>query len=85
VVNSTVSGILTATGAINSSSVLQISGTTVVNNDKELGTGLVSVFDRVFTVGVSTTLQNRDILYCHFCFLYDYTFHHLLHLEMKLR
>lgn len=58
--NSTVSGILTATGAINSSSVLQISGTTVVNNDKELGTGLVSIFDRVFTVGVNTTLQNRD-------------------------
>jgi hypothetical protein len=58
--NATVSGILTATGAINSSSVLQVSGTTVVNNDRELGTGLVSAFDRVFAVGVSTTLQNRD-------------------------
>ena len=39
---------------------IQISGTTVINNDKELGSGLNSIYDRVISVGVSTTLQNRD-------------------------
>lgn len=39
---------------------IQINGTNIINNDKELATGLVSAYDRVFTVGVNTTLQNRD-------------------------
>lgn len=39
---------------------IKISGTTVINNDKELATGLQSIYDRVFTVGVNTTLVNRD-------------------------
>lgn len=39
---------------------IQIGGTTVINNDKELGSGLTSIYDRVISVGVSTTLQNRD-------------------------
>lgn len=39
---------------------IQIGGVTVINNDKELGAGLNSVYDRTFTTGVSTTLVNRD-------------------------
>lgn len=39
---------------------IQISGTTVINNQAEIATGLVSLYDRTFSVGVSTTLQNRD-------------------------
>lgn len=39
---------------------IKISGTTVINDQSELSTGLASVFDRVFTVGVNTTLVNRD-------------------------
>lgn len=39
---------------------IQISGTSVINDQKEIATGLVSLYDRVFSVGVSTTLQNRD-------------------------
>jgi len=39
---------------------IKISGTTVINDQKEIGSGLVSLYDRVFSIGVSTTLQNRD-------------------------
>ena len=39
---------------------IQISGTPVINDQKEIATGLASLYDRVFSVGVSTTLQNRD-------------------------
>jgi hypothetical protein len=39
---------------------IKISGTTVVNDQAELASGLVSIYDRVFTVGVNTTLLNRD-------------------------
>lgn len=39
---------------------IQISGISVINNQRELGIGLTSAYDKVTTVGVSTTLQNRD-------------------------
>lgn len=39
---------------------IQISGTTVINNQAEIATGMQSIYDRVFTVGISTTLLNRD-------------------------
>lgn len=39
---------------------IKISGTTVINDQAEIATGLVSLYERVFSVGVSTTLQNRD-------------------------
>ena len=39
---------------------IQISGTTVINNSAEIATGMQSIYDRAFTVGVNTTLQNRD-------------------------
>lgn len=39
---------------------IQISGTTVINNDKELGSGLNSVFDVVSTTATSKTLVNRE-------------------------
>ena len=39
---------------------IQISGTTVINNDKELGSGLNSVFDVVSTTATSKTLANRE-------------------------
>jgi hypothetical protein len=58
--NSVVSGILTATGGVDSVGDFKVSGSTIITSDNQLGTGLASAFDRVFTVGVSTTLQNRD-------------------------
>lgn len=39
---------------------IKISGTTVINDQAELAAGVVSIYDRVFTVGVDTTLVNRD-------------------------
>lgn len=39
---------------------IQISGSTVINNQSEIATGMQSIYDRVFTVGVNTTLINRD-------------------------
>jgi bifunctional N-acetylglucosamine-1-phosphate-uridyltransferase/glucosamine-1-phosphate-acetyltransferase GlmU-like protein len=39
---------------------IQISGTTVINNSAEIATGMQSIYDRTFAVGVNTTLQNRD-------------------------
>ena len=39
---------------------IKISGTTVITDQAELATGLASIYDRVFTVGVNTTLVNRD-------------------------
>jgi len=39
---------------------IQISGATVINNQAEIASGMQSIYDRVFTVGVSTTLVNRD-------------------------
>jgi len=39
---------------------IQIGGITVITNQRELGTGLTSIYDRTITVGVNTTLQNRD-------------------------
>jgi hypothetical protein len=39
---------------------IKISGTTVINDQSEIATGLQSIYDRAFTVGVSTTLVNRD-------------------------
>lgn len=41
---------------------IQISGTTVINNDKELGSGLNSLYDVVSTTSSSKTLVNRE--YC---------------------
>jgi hypothetical protein len=41
---------------------IQISGTTVINNDKELGSGLNSIYDVVTTTATSKTLVNRE--YC---------------------
>jgi hypothetical protein len=41
---------------------IQISGTTVINNDKELGSGLKSIYDVVSTTATSKTLVNRE--YC---------------------
>lgn len=39
---------------------IEISGTTVINDQSEIATGMQSIYDRVFTVGVNTTLINRD-------------------------
>lgn len=39
---------------------IQISGTTVINNDKELGSGLTSIYDVVSTTATSKTLVNRE-------------------------
>lgn len=39
---------------------IKVNNTTIINDDKELSSGLKSVFDRVFAVGVNTTLQVRD-------------------------
>jgi len=39
---------------------IQISGTSVINDQREIATGMQSIYDRTFTVGVNTTLQNRD-------------------------
>lgn len=39
---------------------VKISGTTVINDQKEIATGMQSIYERVFTVGVNTTLVNRD-------------------------
>jgi hypothetical protein len=39
---------------------IQISGTTVINNDKELGSGLNSIYDVVSTTATSKTLVNRE-------------------------
>lgn len=41
---------------------IQISGTTVINNDRELGSGLNSIYDAVTTTATSKTLVNRE--YC---------------------
>jgi hypothetical protein len=39
---------------------IQISGTTVINNDKELGSGLNSLYDEMTNTGISKTLVNRE-------------------------
>ena len=39
---------------------IRISGTTVINNDAELGSGLNSLFDVVTTTAVNKTLVNRE-------------------------
>lgn len=39
---------------------IKISGTTVINDQSQIASGMQSVYDRVFTVGVNTTLVNRD-------------------------
>lgn len=39
---------------------IQISGTTVINNDKQLGSGLQSLYDEVSTTATSKTLVNRE-------------------------
>lgn len=39
---------------------IQISGTTVINNDKELASGLNSIYDAVTTTATSKTLVNRE-------------------------
>ena len=39
---------------------IQISGTTVINNDRELGSGLNSIYDVVSTTATSKTLVNRE-------------------------
>ena len=39
---------------------IQISGTTVINNDRELGSGLQSLYDVVSTTATSKTLVNRE-------------------------
>ena len=41
---------------------IQISGTTVINNSRELASGLTSAYDTV-TAGGSTTIGNRTIYY----------------------
>lgn len=41
---------------------IKISGTTVINNDRELGSGLDSIYDVVSTTATSKTLVNRE--YC---------------------
>ena len=41
---------------------IQISGTTVINNDRELGSGLNSLYDVISTTATSKTLVNRE--YC---------------------
>lgn len=39
---------------------IQISGTTVINNQAELATGLVSAYDTVTSTAVGKTLTNRE-------------------------
>jgi hypothetical protein len=39
---------------------IKISGTTVINDDKELGSGLNSIYDVVSTTATSKTLVNRE-------------------------
>ena len=39
---------------------IQISGTTVINNDAELGSGLKSLYDAVTTTATNKTLVNRE-------------------------
>ena len=39
---------------------IQISGTTVINNDRQLGSGLQSLYDVVSTTATSKTLVNRE-------------------------
>jgi len=39
---------------------IKISGTTVINDQSEIASGMQSIYDRTFTVGVNTTLVNRD-------------------------
>ena len=41
---------------------IQISGTTVINNDRELGSGLNSIYDVISTTATNKTLVNRE--YC---------------------
>ena len=41
---------------------IQISGTTVINDSKELGTGLVSAYDTIDAGGTST-VTNRQVKY----------------------
>jgi len=41
---------------------IQISGTTVINDSRELATGLTSAYDTV-TAGGTTTLTNRTVYY----------------------
>ena len=42
---------------------IQISGTTVINNSRELGSGLVSAYDAVTASSSGTTVGNRTV-YC---------------------
>lgn len=39
---------------------IKISGTTVINDQAGIASGMQSIYDRAFTVGVNTTLVNRD-------------------------
>ena len=39
---------------------IKISGTTVINNDAELGSGLKSIYDVISTTATSKTLVNRE-------------------------
>lgn len=41
---------------------IKISGTTVINNEKQLDTGLDSVYDRIYNTNVNVTLLNRDFV-----------------------
>lgn len=41
---------------------IQISGNTVINDSRELGTALTSAYDTV-TAGTSTTITNRTVYY----------------------
>lgn len=41
---------------------IQISGTTVINNNRELGSGLVSAYDTV-NAGGTATVTNRQVRY----------------------
>ena len=50
-----------STGTLNSSAI-GISGSTIINSDKELGTALKSAYDTV-TAGGSTTISNRTVYY----------------------
>lgn len=42
---------------------IQISGTTVINNSRELGSGLVSAYDTITASASGTTVGNRTV-YC---------------------
>ncbi len=57
-VNGSFTGIITAAN-LNATSSIQISGTTIINSSG-ISSGLQSLYNRVFTVGVNTTLVNRD-------------------------